>query len=124
MNQHQEYVAYVFKQAFAKGLVKNRTEFARELNVAPSTISHIINGDKKWVGKTVERNAKLWADAHGIEPDEAETEREKAEMKKLKVDLASGFIRAMLPKEGIYPDPEEIVGMAVLYAEELLKQVN
>jgi hypothetical protein len=39
------------------------------------------------------------------------------------VDL-SGFIRAMLPKEGIYPDPEEIVGMAVLYAEELLKQVN
>ena len=80
--------------------------------------------NKKWVGKTVERNAKLWADAHGIEPDEAETEREKAEMKKLKVDLASGFIRAMLPKEGIYPDPEEIVGMAVLYAEELLKQVN
>lgn len=128
MNQYQEYIASVYKKAIDKRIVYNQKQFAKELGIDGTTLCRILKGDPRFPGKVSARSAKFWADAHGFETDEVETEREKAQMDKLKVGLASGFIRSMLRRPGwegeIYPDPQEIVGMAILYAEELIKQVT
>lgn len=127
MNTNIDYRKYIedsYNWARYKGLCKTKTEFARLVGVCPSTVS--AANQKRYTGKNTARRIEAWRKTiegpeyeriHDSEFNWVSFRREAAKV------FASRLI-GMGRDDGYKYSPAEVVGYAIVYADELVKQLR
>lgn len=129
MNEAIKYIQDTYRWATENELVHNKSQFALAVGTNYSAMTQFLRGNveqPRLDGSRVAKRVKIWR----------ESVEQKAQMKHttLPPDLmlfrreaAKDAMRSMInacSKDGIFPDPEEVCGMAVLYADNLIKQLG
>ena len=121
---YRKYIEDSFNWAKYKGFCKTKAEFAKIIGVNQCSVSSTKNS--KYSGRNTAMKIASWREsvegkfAPRIGEQTTDIDWKAYHREAAKVILAS----LVVSENGIYPDPEEVAGLAIVYADELVKQLK
>ena len=120
MNEAIKYIQDTYQWALDKGYIHNKSQFALAVGTSYATLTQLISGNlqPRLNGSRVAKRVKIWRESVQQKAKPNQQLRWEAAKDAMCAMIEAGTVR------GIFPDPEEVCGMAVLYADNLIKQLG
>ena len=117
-----EEVRQIYAAATEYGLCRNVSEFSRMGGLSSTGVSRMLNRQKGHVTSYSERQLEALAKKLGITSNQKKTASDSYDWTAFRRETAQkALLNAIHVEDGVYPDPDEICGMAVLYADRLIE---